>query len=77
MIRYVSAGESHGPQLTVIVEGLPAGLHLDEDLVRADLARRQLALGAGGRMAIETDRAAITSGVSAGMSSRQRSRNAP
>ena len=67
MIRYVSAGESHGPQLTVVVEGLPAGLRLDEDLVRADLARRQLALGAGGRMAIETDRAAITSGVLAGV----------
>ena len=66
MIRYVSAGESHGPQLTVVLEGLPAGLRLDEDLIRVDLARRQLALGAGGRMAIETDRAAITSGVLAG-----------
>lgn len=67
MIRSVSAGESHGPQLTVVVEGLPAGLPLDEDLVRADLARRQLALGAGGRMSIETDRAQITSGVLAGV----------
>lgn len=67
MIRYVSAGESHGPQLTVILEGLPAGLRLDEDLLRADLARRQIALGAGGRMAIETDRAAITAGVLAGV----------
>lgn len=67
MIRYVSAGESHGPQLTVVLEGLPAGLRLDEDLIRADLARRQLALGAGGRMSIETDRAAITSGVLAGV----------
>ena len=67
MIRYVSAGESHGPQLTVVVEGLPAGLPLDENLVRADLARRQLPLGAGRRMAIETDRAAITSGVLAGV----------
>ena len=67
MIRYVSAGESHGPQLTVVLEGLPAGLQLDEDLIRADLARRQLALGAGGRMAIETDRATITSGVLAGV----------
>ena len=67
MIRSVSAGESHGPQLTVVVEGLPAGLPLDEDLIRADLARRQLALGAGGRMSIETDRALITSGVLAGV----------
>ena len=66
MIRIVTAGESHGPQLTVILEGLPAGLRLDEDLIRADLARRQIALGAGGRMAIETDRAAIVGGVLAG-----------
>jgi chorismate synthase len=66
MIRLVTAGESHGPQLTVILEGLPAGLPLDEDLIRADLARRQIALGAGGRMSIETDRAAIVGGVLAG-----------
>ena len=66
MIRVVTAGESHGPRLTVIVEGLPAGLALDADLIRADLARRQIALGAGGRMSIETDRAVITSGVLAG-----------
>ena len=66
MIRLVTAGESHGPQLTAILEGLPAGLPLDEDLIRADLARRQIALGAGGRMAIETDRAAIVGGVLAG-----------
>ncbi len=66
MIRLVTAGESHGPQLTVILEGMPAGLPLDEDLIRADLARRQIALGAGGRMSIETDRAAIVGGVLAG-----------
>ena len=53
-------------KLTAILEGLPAGLPLDEDLIRADLARRQIALGAGGRMAIETDRAAIIGGVLAG-----------
>ena len=63
MIRYMTAGESHGPQLTVILEGLPAGLALTEDLIREDLARRQIALGAGGRMAIETDRAILTGGV--------------
>jgi len=65
-IRYMTAGESHGPALTAILEGLPAGLALDEELIRADLARRQLPLGAGGRMAIETDRAEITGGVLAG-----------
>ena len=65
-IRYMTAGESHGPTLTAILEGLPAGLALDAELIRADLARRQLPLGAGGRMAIETDRAKITGGVLAG-----------
>lgn len=65
-IRYMTAGESHGPELTAIVEGLPAGLAIGPDLIRADLARRQIALGAGGRMAIETDRAEITGGVMAG-----------
>ena len=64
--RYLSAGESHGPALTVIVEGVPAGLPLDEDLLAADLAKRQLKAGAGGRMDIETDRAAILAGVMAG-----------
>ena len=67
MIRVTTAGESHGPCLTVVVEGLPSGLHLDGDLIREDLARRQIALGAGGRMAIETDRAEIPSGVLAGV----------
>ena len=65
-IRYTTAGESHGPELVAILEGLPAGLALDADLIRIDLARRQIALGAGGRMAIETDRAEITGGVMAG-----------
>lgn len=67
MIRYSTAGESHGPQLTVILEGLPAGLALTEDLIRIDLARRQIALGAGGRMAIETDRATLLGGVLCGV----------
>ena len=65
--RYLSAGESHGPSLTVIVEGVPAGLALDESLIAADLARRQLKAGAGGRMDIETDRAQILSGVMGGL----------
>ncbi len=64
--HYLSAGESHGPCLTVIVEGVPAGLPLDEAIVAEDLARRQLKAGAGGRMAIETDRARILAGVMAG-----------
>ena len=62
-LRLITAGESHGPGLTCIVEGLPAGLRLDEDALSADLARRQLGHGRGGRMKIERDRATITAGV--------------
>ncbi len=65
--RTISAGESHGPCLTVIVEGVPAGLPLDEEMLATDLARRQLKAGAGGRMLIETDRATITAGVMNGV----------
>ena len=65
-IHYMTAGESHGPALTAILEGLPAGIAIDEALIRADLARRQIALGAGGRMAIEMDYAEIVAGVMAG-----------
>jgi len=62
-IRFTTSGESHGPGLTAIVEGLPAGLPLTlEDLDR-DLARRQLGHGRGGRMKIESDRADVVSGV--------------
>lgn len=63
MIRYLTAGESHGPQLTGIVEGLPAGLPLSEDEIALHLARRQKGYGRGGRMAFEKDRAEILSGV--------------
>ncbi|HLR76084.1 MAG TPA: chorismate synthase [Balneolaceae bacterium] len=63
MIRYLTAGESHGPQLTGIVEGLPAGLSITEDEIALQLARRQKGYGRGGRMAIEKDRAEILSGV--------------
>src|SRR5579875_2307460 len=62
-ITLTTAGESHGPGLTCIVEGLPAGLTLDRERIDADLARRQLGHGRGGRMKIETDRALVTSGV--------------
>ena len=62
-LRVVTAGESHGPGLTTIVEGLPAGLPLDRDAVNADMARRQLGHGRGGRMKIERDSAEATAGV--------------
>ena len=63
MIRYLTAGESHGPQLTAIVEGVPAGLKINEDVINNDLARRQGGYGRGGRMLIEKDTAEILSGV--------------
>ncbi len=62
-MRYMTAGESHGPQLTAIVDGVPAGLHISEDSINADLARRQSGYGRGGRQLIEKDRVRITSGV--------------
>ena len=62
-LRLVTAGESHGPGLTAVVEGLPAGLPLDRAAIDADLARRQLGHGRGGRMKIESDRAEVTAGV--------------
>jgi chorismate synthase len=58
-----TAGESHGPGLTCVVEGLPAGLALDRELIDADMARRQLGHGRGGRMKIERDSAEVTAGV--------------
>ena len=62
-IRFTTSGESHGPGLTAIVEGLPAGLPLTADELDRDLARRQLGHGRGGRMKIESDRAEVVSGV--------------
>ena len=62
-LRLITAGESHGPGLTCIVEGLPAGLELDPEALNADMARRQLGHGRGGRMKIERDSAEVTSGV--------------
>jgi chorismate synthase len=61
--RFVTAGESHGPGLTAIVEGLPAGLELSPEAIDRDLARRQLGHGRGGRMKIEKDRAEVRAGV--------------
>lgn len=63
MLRYLTAGESHGPQLTAIVEGMPAGLELSEEMINIDLSRRQGGYGRGGRMQIESDKVSILSGV--------------
>src|SRR3954453_6284479 len=62
-LRFTTAGESHGPGLTAIVEGLPAGLELSPEDLDRDLARRQLGHGRGGWMKIESDRADVTSGI--------------
>ena len=62
-LKLITAGESHGPGLTCVIEGLPAGLQLDREALDRDLARRQLGHGRGGRMKIETDRADVTAGV--------------
>jgi chorismate synthase len=61
--RFTTAGESHGPGLVAIVEGLPAGLQLDREGLDRDMARRQLGHGRGGRMKIETDTVEVRSGV--------------
>lgn len=65
-IRFLTAGESHGPALIAIVEGFPAGLTVDEEAIDRDLARRQAGYGRGGRMAIERDHIEVLSGVIAG-----------
>ncbi|MCW3026317.1 MAG: chorismate synthase, partial [Solirubrobacterales bacterium] len=62
-LHLITAGESHGPGLTCIVEGLPAGLELSPRDINVDMARRQLGHGRGGRMKIERDAAEITGGV--------------
>ena len=63
MLRFLTSGESHGPGLTAIIEGLPAGLPLSAEEINIHLARRQGGYGRGGRMKIETDKAHILSGV--------------
>jgi chorismate synthase len=62
-LKLITAGESHGPGLTCIVEGLPAGLRVQREALDRDLARRQLGHGRGGRMKIESDRADVTAGI--------------
>ncbi|TKH26801.1 chorismate synthase [Bacillus wiedmannii] len=66
-MRYITAGESHGPQLTVILEGVPAGLTLTSEHINKELLRRQKGHGRGRRMQIETDTVEIVSGVRHGM----------
>jgi len=63
MIRYFTAGESHGPALSAIVEGMPAGVPITSEEINAQLARRQQGHGRGGRMKIETDKAEVLSGI--------------
>src|SRR5579875_3064544 len=63
MMRFLTAGESHGPQLVAVVEGMPAGFQIDPAKINHDLARRQKGYGRGGRMAIEKDEVRIVSGV--------------
>src|ERR1700722_6490142 len=65
-LRWLTAGESHGPRLTALVEGIPSGLPLLADDIDGDLARRQRGYGRGGRMKIETDRVELVGGVRGG-----------
>ncbi|HWQ62674.1 MAG TPA: chorismate synthase [Negativicutes bacterium] len=67
MFRFLTAGESHGPCLTAVIEGLPAGLPVDLTAVNRDLARRQQGYGRGGRMRIERDEAEVLSGLRFGL----------
>lgn len=66
MLRFLSAGESHGPAITAVLDGMPAGLPLSPEIIDRELARRQKGYGAGARMKIEKDTAEILSGVMAG-----------
>jgi chorismate synthase len=65
-LHFLTAGESHGPSLTAILDGMPAGLSITPDIINKELARRQMGYGAGGRMKIEKDTAQILGGVMAG-----------
>ena len=63
MLRYFTAGESHGPCLTAIIDGVPAGFPIDVKKINHDLWRRQQGYGRGGRMLIEKDEVQIRSGI--------------
>ena len=66
MLRFLTAGESHGPSLTAILDGMPAGLSITSEIINKELARRQQGYGSGGRMKIEKDTVQILGGVMAG-----------
>ncbi len=66
MLRFLTAGESHGPSLVAILEGMPAGLSITPDIINKELERRQKGYGSGGRMKIEKDTVQILGGVMAG-----------
>ncbi len=63
LMRFLTAGESHGPALTGIIEGIPAGLSINQDYINDCLTRRQGGYGRGGRMSVEKDRVRFFSGV--------------
>src|SRR6204780_1763017 len=63
MLRFLTAGESHGPSLVIIIEGLPAGLPIVEDDIQAELGRRRLGYGRGPRMKFEQDEVTIHAGI--------------
>src|SRR5574339_855156 len=66
MLRFLTAGESHGPSLTAILDGMPAGLSITPEIIDKELARRQKGYGSGGRMKIEKDAVQILGGVMGG-----------
>ncbi|MDH7577844.1 MAG: chorismate synthase [Bacillota bacterium] len=68
MLRFLTAGESHGPALVAVIEGLPAGVPLDKKVINAQLERRQFSFGRGARMKIERDQVEILAGVRKGFS---------
>ena len=67
MLRWLTAGESHGPQLTAVLEGLPAGVQITTESIQEALARRRLGYGRGARMKLEQDQATITGGIRHGL----------
>lgn len=67
MFKYITAGESHGPEVTAVVKSLPAGLKIDIEKINSELFRRQQGYGRGGRMEIESDKVNITSGLRSGL----------
>src|SRR5262249_35026864 len=67
MWRWLTAGESHGPGLTILMDGVPAGVPIDEDTIERDLRRRQGGYGRGGRMVSEKDHAELRAGVAGGV----------